>query len=79
MAEFEDITPKHFDQRACFRIFRHEDGRWAVRGELVHSMRVGDQRVEGMVVIDPALIKEAIVLWEIGEALKKDHWEKCKL
>ena len=41
-------------------VFKLGDGRYAVRGELVHSFRHGHMP-EGTVIIDPEMVLEAIV------------------
>jgi hypothetical protein len=68
--DMEDITPERFKcgLGSYAAIFRLPDGRYAVRGELIHSFRSGDTP-EGTVIVDLEMLKDALELYTFDEAL----------
>jgi len=57
--DFEDITPEPFKVLGAGAVFELPDGRYAVRGEMVHCFRAGDTP-EATVIIDPKMLYAAI-------------------
>jgi hypothetical protein len=57
--DFEDITPPALQRVGGGAVLRLPDGRYAVRGELVHMLRYGEM-AEGTVIVDPMMVYEAV-------------------
>jgi hypothetical protein len=73
--DFEDITPVLFRRQGAGAVLKLADGRYAVRGEMLHSMRHGDVP-EGTVIIEPEMLYETLKeefagIIELPKTLKK--------